>query len=284
MNNRLKFLMIAIVAIIFVAGCKKEINWDAFPNPDIQIDKPEEKNPCELTSFDFYDSGSLTKNWVIFHDNSGLITTVADGSNVVTYSYGTNNITTIDSDDKQIDITLENGRATKIAAVKGNYEIYTYNNEGYISNIKLYSNSILERNTDLTYDKGNLIKIEKSKFNNLLGDEREVMTIEYLSDLSDSNIRIIKPWYELVSDFFLPGNFYGKTSKNLIGKITNIRTINSDNFAYKETDVKSYSYAKDDKGNYNSVSLVETNKNSVNGLSTGNETYNFKYILYYRCN
>jgi len=273
--------MVAFVAIISIASCKKEIDWNAEPDPIVGVEVPVTKDPCELTSFELYDAGSLEQNWVVFHNNSGLITTVAEGFYANNYTYSSDNIVITGSDNKQFDITLENGRAIKIAALRGNYETYTYNSQGYISVIKLYSNSTLEKTTNLTYENGNLVRIEKSTVSS---GTLEVTTLEYSSELSNSNIRIIKPWYQLVSDFFLPGNFYGKTSKNLITKATYIRTYNSNNFAFKETDVKNYTYTKDDKGNYNTVSIVKTNIATANGMNISNETYNLKYILYYYCN
>ncbi|WP_029278702.1 hypothetical protein [Pedobacter borealis] len=104
MHKTIKYVMVAFVAIISIASCKKEINGNAKFDPN--------GNGCKLASLKADLDILGTYALAFTYDASGRISkaTTTDGQ-TSNYVYMANKITATDGDGNVSEIVLENGRA-----------------------------------------------------------------------------------------------------------------------------------------------------------------------------
>ncbi|PWS30956.1 hypothetical protein [Pedobacter paludis] len=274
MNKTLKFLMIGLVAIISIASCKKEIDFNA-----------GKSNNCQLTTLttDLGPLGKYTINY--FYDASGKISKATSDGQTNTYAYSTNKITATDEDGYVAEIVLENGRAVSSGSdgviVSGgiSYDYtrkYTYNAEGYLVEVKNYLSGVLSSTDVLTYSNGNLVKGVSTDAN--LGFV-STTTYSYSTELALNTYEIADPLSYHV-DYF-PGGYYGKQSKNVLVK-TSTKTVDSSGDPFTD-DVVNYSYQFDAKGNASALTFTQVTNFYPSGGPMTTDTYTAKFNLVYNC-
>lgn len=265
MQKTVKYLMVSLVAILAVASCKKEINWNAYPDPN--------GNGCKLTALKT-DLGVLGEFTISYkYDASGkLISATSDGETMV-YTYSTTKITgTLESGEKT-ELTLANGRAVSsymsdffpgVSATR----TYTYNADGYLTVIKSYLANNLNSTAELTYTGGNLAQ---TKVTYAEDGSVETTTYEYSSEVAVNAYEMADPLSAIVD--YLPGNYFGKASKNVLKK----SVTSSANSA--GVDVEEYTYAFDSKGN--ATSIVIKSQTKIGGSVTDESSSSLS--LTYNC-
>jgi hypothetical protein len=273
MQQTIKYLMVAFVAVIAIAGCKKEINWNAFPDPN--------SNGCKLSTLkaDLDGFGNYTINFS--YDAQGRITLATAGSESNTYTYTANKITAKDQDGYMAEINLENGRATssgsdgmiKVGSVVYDYtRKYTYNADGYLIQVKNYLDGDLNSTDNLSYANGNLVKAVS-----VMELSGHVITTEYSYSTSNVAVNV----YEISDplsyhvDYF-PGGYFGKQSKNVLLKSSS-KTLDSQGDLFSEDEI-SFTTKYDEKGNAIAVTMDEVS--TFNGITN---TFTAKYNLTYTC-
>ncbi len=266
MQKTVKYLMVSLVAILAIASCKKEINWNAFPDPN--------GNGCKLASLktDLGTLGEFSINYK--YDASGkLVSATSDGETMV-YTYSATKITgTLESGEKT-ELTLSNGRAVSgymsdffpgVSATR----TYTYNADGYLTVIKSYLGNNLNSTAELSYTGGNLTQ---TKVTYTTDGSVETTTYEYSGEVAVNAYELVDPLSAFVD--YIPGNYFGKASKNVLKK----SVTSSSNMA--SVDTEEYTYAFDGKGN--ATSIVIKNQTKMGGsvadesLATLSLTYNCK--------
>jgi hypothetical protein len=254
MQKTIKCAMVALVAIITIAGCKKEINWNA--------QFAAGGNGCKLASVstDLGILGQYTLNYS--YDASGrLVKVTSDGESKV-YTYTATKITGVLPDGERTELTIENGRA--VASYNSDFfhvngvsipvtRTYTYNADGYLSVVKSYLDKNLNSTDELTYSNGNLIQ---SKITYTEDGEVVTTTYEYSSQLAVNPYEMSDP-LSLIVDY-IPGDYFGKYSKNVVIKSTQRSSQSND------VTVSDYSYKFDAKGN-----AIHTEVKSVQKLDDG---------------
>jgi len=245
MQKTIKYVMVAFVAIISIASCKKEINYNAkFANGE---------NGCKLASVDT-DLGILGRYAINYtYDASGkLIKATSDGESRI-YTYTETKITGVLPGGERTELTISGGKA--ISSYNSDFfnvngtsvpvtRTYTYNADGYLSIIKSYLDKNLNSTAELTYSNGNLTQ---SKITYAEDGETETTTYEYSSQLAVNPYETSDPISVIVD--YMPGGYFGKHSKNVVIKSIQ-RLSNLDGQL-----VSDYSYKFDAKGNaiYTSV-------------------------------
>lgn len=277
MQKIVKYIMVAAVAAISVASCKKEINWNAFPNPN--------GNGCKLTSLkaDVDVLGSYTIAFT--YDALGRISKASSGGETNSYVYTANKITGTDQDGYVAEIVLENGRAVSsgsagIIVVGGvSYDYtrkYTYNADGYLIQVKNYLNNNLSTTDNLTYASGNLVKGVSVD----AGQGYTATTIyTYSNEIAVNTYEIADPLSYHV-DYF-PGGYFGKQSKNVLLKSTT-KTVDKDGEPFSN-EVLTYNYQFDSKGNASSLSFLTEDTFYPSTGSPQTDTYNSKFTFNYAC-
>jgi hypothetical protein len=278
MQKTIKYAMVAFVAIITIAGCKKEINY----NEQLLA----KGNGCKLTTLkadlDFLGSYTIT----FAYDALGRISKATTGPETNTYTYSASKITAVDESGYMAEIVLENGRAVSsgskgIIMVGGVFydytRKYTYNNDGYLVQVKNYLNSDLSTTDNLTYSNGNLVKAVS-----VSGDLRftETTTYSYSNDIAVNTYEISDPLSYHV-DYF-PGGYFGKQSKNVLIKSVS-KTVDQDGKPFSD-DVITFTSQYDAKGNASSLNFSNISTFYPSSGPSTTETYNAKYTLSYTCN
>lgn len=265
MQKTLKYVMVTLVAIIAMAGCKKEINWNARSNPN--------GNGCQLTSLktDFDALGEVEIGYK--YDASGkLISATSDGE-TMTYTYSTTKITGTLENGEKTELTLANGRA--ISSYMSDFfpgvsatRAYTYNADGYLTVVKSYLGNILNSTAELSYTSGNLTQ-EKVTY----ADDASVETItyEYSSEVAVNTYQMADPLSAIVD--YVPGNYFGKASKNVLKKTVTTSSKLSG------VDTAEYTYVFDSKGNATSIVI----KSYTNNGGSATDTSLTKISLVYNC-
>lgn len=266
MQKTIKYVMVAFVAIISIASCKKEINWNA---------QFAGGNGCKLASVytDLGILGQYTLNYT--YDASGkLIKATSDGESRV-YTYTATKITGVLPDGEITELTLVNGRATSsynsdFFSANGSRtpitRTYTYNADGYLSEVKSYLDTKLNSTAQLTYTNGNLTQVKVT----YLDGEVETITYEYSNQLAVNTYETSDP-LSLVIDY-MPGNYFGKYSKNVVVKSTTRSTAAGD------VSGSDYTYKFDAKGNA-TYTLVKTTQKLDDGtvLNESSTTFGLVY-------
>ncbi|WP_316825837.1 DUF4595 domain-containing protein [Pedobacter miscanthi] len=279
MQKTIKFVMVAFVAVIAIAGCKKEINY----NEQLLA----KGNGCKLTSLkadlDLLGSYSYTINFS--YDAQGRISKATTGAETNTYTYTANKITAVDEIGNMAEIILENGRAVSsgsdgIITVGGvSYDYtrkYTYNSDGYLVQVKNYLNNDLSTTDNLTYANGNLVKAV-SVSSDLHYTETTIYS--YSNDFAVNTYEISDPLSYHV-DYF-PGGYFGKQSKNvLIKSVSN--TVDQDGKPFSG-DVITFTSQYDAKGNATSLNFLDISTFYPSGGPVETQTYSSKYTLGYTC-
>ncbi len=266
MQKKVKYLMVSLVAILTIASCKKEIDWNAFPDPN-------GGNGCKLASLKT-DLGVLGEFTISYkYDASGkLISATSDGETMV-YTYSTTKITgTLESGEKT-ELTLANGKAVSsymsdffpgVSATRN----YTYNADGYLTVVKSYLGNSLNSTAELSYTGGNLAQ---TKVTYAEDGSVETSTYEYSGEVAVNAYEMADPLSAIVD--YLPGNYFGKASKNVLKK----SVTSSTNSAL--VDVEEYTYAFDAKGN--ATSIVIKNQTKTGGSTTDESSTSLS--LTYNC-
>ncbi|WP_421942342.1 hypothetical protein [Pedobacter sp.] len=273
MRQTIKYLMVAFVAVIAIAGCKKEINWNAFPDPN--------GNGCKLSTLkaDFDGFGNYTINFQ--YDAQGRISKATAGAETNTYTYSANKITAKDQDGYVAEINLENGRAAssgsdgviKVGNVVYEYtRKYTYNAEGYLIQVKNYLNGELYSIDNLSYANGNLVKAVL-----VMETSGHTTTTDYSYSTGNVAVNV----YEISDplsyhvDYF-PGGYFGKQSKNVLLKSSSV-TADQNGDPFSE-EVITFNSQYDAKGNATSVKM-----DAVSTFYTVVNTFTARYDLSYTC-
>lgn len=270
--------MVALIAVISILSCKKEINWDVFSGPN--------GNGCTLTSLkaDLDVLGSYDISFV--YDALGRVSkaTTIDGQ-INSYTYTAEKVIAKDQDGAVTEIVLENKRAVSskredavtIGGVVFNYsKKYTYNSDGYLTQVKNYLNGELISTDDLSYTGGNLVKVISTDPNLTF---TTTTSYSYSTNVAGKIYEVADPLYYHV-DYF-SGGYYGKQSKNVLIK-SESKTVDRDGNPTDEV-VSSYIYQYDTKGNTTSISMpISTTFYPDNGPAT-TETTPTKYTLNYNC-
>jgi len=278
MNNKIKLSMVALVTIISILSCKKEINWDAFPNPN--------NNGCKLTSLTADLDVLGTYDITFAYDPLGRVSTaITIDGRINSYTYTAEKVTAKDQDGAITEIVLENKRAISskreeaiiIGGIAFNYtKKYTYNSDGYLTQVKNYLNGELVATDDLTYTNGNLVRA-------ISADPDLTFTTttnySYSTNIAGKIYEITDPLYYHV-DYF-SGGYYGKPSKNVLIKSSS-KTVDRDGKPMSE-DVSSYSYQYDAKGNAISISMPITTIVYPDNAPATTEMTQIKYVLNYNC-
>jgi hypothetical protein len=261
MHKTIKYLMVALVAIIAIAGCKKEINWNARPDPN--------GNGCKLTSSKI-DFGALGEVEISYkHDASGkLISATSDGE---TITYSTTKITGTLENGEKTELTLANGRAVSsymsdffpgVSATR----TYAYNADGYLTVIKSYLGNILNSTAELSYTGGNLTK---EKITYAEDGSVETITHEYSAEVAVNAFQMADPLSSIVD--YVPGNYFGKASKNVLKKtITSYSKLSG-------VDTADYTYVFDSKGNATSIVIKNYTNNGGSATDTSLTTLSLVY-------
>lgn len=263
--------MVAFVAIISIASCKKEINYND-PNG----------NNCKLTrlTLDLPLFGSF--NLVLSYDASGRLIKAESENDIANYTYAANKITSTNQDGIVSEITLSNGRAVSSSTpdyiqINGvSYAItrkYTYNSEGYLATVKNYIDGVLNSTDVITYTDGNLTKsVVKYESDGSM----ETTVYEYSTQLAVNTYEMADPLSFHV-DYF-PGKYYGIQSKNVLIRSTTLVTDASTDLIGKT--ITTYKYQFDTKGNatfiisdsriigYRSGSVISTDDYSISSKLT----------------
>ncbi|MBO9672724.1 MAG: DUF4595 domain-containing protein [Sphingobacteriaceae bacterium] len=277
MQKTIKYVMVALVAVIAIAGCKKEINWNAKPDPN--------GNGCKLANLkadiDFIGSYDITFNY----DAQGRISKLTNGAQTNTYVYTSNKITATDEDGFVAEIVLENGRAVSsgsdgIITVGGiSYDYtrkYTYNAEGYLTQVKNYLNNELSTTDNLTYANGNLVSAVSLAAH---GSYKETITYTYSNEIAVNVYEISDPLSYHV-DYF-PGGYFGKQSKNVLIKSVS-KTVDQDGDPFND-ETLAYTYQYDSKGNATALNYINTSTFYPSSGPAETQTYNGKFLLTYNC-
>lgn len=265
MQKTIKYVMVTLVAAIAVAGCKKEINWNA--RPDLN------GNGCKLTSLKT-DFGTLGEVEISYkYDASGkLISATSDGE-TMTYTYSTTKITGTLENGEKTELTLANGRAVSsymsdffpgVSATR----TYTYNADGYLTVVKSYLGNILNSTAELSYTGGNLTQ---EKVTYAEDGSVETITHEYSGEVAVNAYQMADPLAAIVD--YVPGNYFGKPSKNVLKK-----TFTTSN-KLSGVDTEEYTYVFDSKGNATSIVI----KNYTNNGGSATDASLTTLSLVYNC-
>ncbi len=269
MQKTIKYVMVALVAIIAIAGCKKEINWNARLDPN--------SNGCQLTTVNT-DLGMFGQYSISYtYDASGKLTKATSDGESRVYTYSATKITGVLPDGEITELTIADGRAVSsynsdFFSVNGSKtpvtRTYAYNGDGYLSVVKSYLDTKLNSTAELTYTNGNLTQVKVTYFDG----EVETTIYEYSSQLAVNTYETSDP-ISLVIDY-MPGNYFGKHSKNVVIKSTTQSSGDANAV------ISDYSYKFDAKGNATSIIVKNTQKSSSGAIFDEVST---SYNLVYNC-
>ncbi|NII85800.1 DUF4595 domain-containing protein [Pedobacter sp. SG908] len=265
MQKTIKHVMVTLVAIIAIAGCKKEINWNAKPDPD--------GNGCKLMSLKT-NFGALGEVAISYkYDASGKLVSATSDNETMVYTYSATKITGMLPSGEKTELTLANGKAVSsylsdffpgVSATR----TYTYNADGYVTVIKSYLLNKLNSTAELSYTGGNLTQIKVTYAED---GSIETTNYEYSSEIAVNACQMVDPISTIVD--YIPGNYFGKASKNVLKKSV---TISSDLI---NVETEEYSYVFDAKGNATSIVI----KSHINNGGSANDTTTTTLSLVYNC-
>ncbi|TCD12546.1 hypothetical protein EZ449_00405 [Pedobacter frigidisoli] len=260
--------MVAAVAAFSIVSCKKDQTEDPI------IVAPD----CKVTKIEYYDDNKLEETDNITYDANGKISKIVEDKYALNFTYSADKISSVNSDNEKVEVTLLNGRAIKSTQVGGSaYDEYTYNADGYLSGVKYYNGGLKDTYV-LSYTNNNLTNITMTN-----GSYTDTYIFEYNSDLSSTNLFRINLIINQVINDFIPVEFLGKSSKNNISKVTSTTNYTSGGASYKTEGIITYTYVKDVDSKVTSATLVEAYKDFKNSSLVGNYTYNSKYNFTYSC-
>ncbi|WP_029286957.1 DUF4595 domain-containing protein [Pedobacter sp. R20-19] len=275
MNNQIKYIMVAFVAIISIASCKKEIDYSD-PN----------SNGCQLKSWKVTSgSGELALNFEYDAIGRVIKETNSDGD---TYStvYTTNKITATDQDGIVDELILSNGKVISsgsggiITAGILKFERtkkYDYNADGYLTQVRGYENDILISTTVLTYSDGNLVKSVATDAST--GDMLSTTTFRYRSETAVNISWAMDPLTKIVD--YYTGSYFGKPSKNFLAAEFST-TLDPSGNPYL-IDNSAYAYQFDAKGNATAINITSTSTFYNGGVVGTTDTSIDKYEFTYNC-
>lgn len=273
MNKKLKLFTLAAIAVIAIGACKKD-----------KTVEPEPENSCKITKLEGFTNGSLNVTVPFTYDANGRLTgfttSFTGGSDVITFTYATNKIT-INDDGTVVDVTLVNGRAVKSQEVSGDKDSqeFTYNADGYLTMVKNFENgTTYSDKEEFVYVNGNITK--KTRTDIATGEVQEVNYEYSTTDLNNNNIAITNPVLNDILDYYIPVEYMGKLSKNVVVKQSSSYVSGT----YRNENTNTYIYTKDSKGNYTSIEDNEIDKSYLNNVLNSNNTSNYKYNFTYSCN
>jgi hypothetical protein len=215
--------------MVLLIGCKKEKDADLLTN-------------CKQTGYTLYYpylSGVDTIQ-LIFDEQGRVVEELYNGISNMRYTYNGNKIYSI-VDSTTYTLNMNGFVSIKIQLSPGHLDsvVYEYDNNGYLSAsteyyIRINNNSTQVYNNSYTYQDGNLVRKELS------GANQSVATYEYYTDK--------------LNMYYPDGNrvLYGKASKNLVKKITEV--TGSDSYS------ENYTYE------YDALGYVTKRNYNVNGL------------------
>ncbi|MFW0715683.1 DUF4595 domain-containing protein [Pedobacter sp. N23S346] len=275
MNNQIKCFMVAFVAIISIASCKKEIDYSD-PNG----------SSCQLTRWKAISgTGEFTLN--LEYDAIGRVIKESNSEGgTYTRVFNTNKITATDEDGLVDEFVLSNGRAISsgsggsiIAGVATfeNTKRYSYNADGYLTEVKSYENDILTATTVLTYADGNLIRAVVT--DGLTGQITSTTTFSYRSDKAVNVSWPSNPLTNIVD--YQTGNYFGKPSKNALASISD--TATGPNGDVEIISGSAYAYQFDAKGNATAINITETSTIYIGGIAGLTNTSIDEYTFTYNC-
>lgn len=267
--------MVALVAAVTIASCKKEINFND-PNG----------NNCRLSNLTFDLPGFGSSNLAFSYDATGRLIKAIGDDDVANYAYFANKITSTDQDGIVSEISLSSGRAVSSTnpdyfQINGVHHAinrkYTYNSEGYLSTVKNYLDGDLNSTDVITYTNGNLTKsVVKYEINGSV----ETTIYEYSNQIAVNTYEMADPITSHV-DYF-PGKYYGIQSKNVLIKSTTSTTDLAKPDIIEVT-VTAYKYQFDNKGNAVSIILDSKNSTYKSGVVTATDDYSISNKLTYDC-
>lgn len=265
--------MVAFVAIISIASCKKEIDYSD-PNG----------NGCQLKSWKVTNgSGELALNFE--YDVIGRVIKETSSEGTYTRVFTTNKITATDDEGSIDELVLSNGRALSSGTdgimtngiVSFEYtKRYDYNAEGYLKEIKSYQNNNLTATNVLTYADGNLVK---SVLTDLLTGDINTTTFSYGNEKAVGTSYASDQLYTMVD--YQTGNYFGKASKNIMVSTSDIASDPDGN--PKITSASAYSYKFDAKGNATGINITDTTIFYTEGVAGPAETSVNKYEQTFTC-
>lgn len=225
--------MLSALCLLIVASCKKD-------------EKTDDQAPdCLITESTKTSSMGKTEKALITYNADGKVSNVkfTEGNNAyeMNYTYSNLQIKTVETDGDDTYTTIYSldaqGRIVSRAYDGGDPVIYTYNADGYLSEINEWGIII----TKYSYTNGNLTTESKGNL---------IKTYTYGKEPSKGN-------------FFHEGgiayesllvNYFGKRSMYLPSKCTNTY-----NYARNAAEEELYTYEKDANGNITKVSFSRTN-------------------------
>jgi hypothetical protein len=266
MMKNSKYSIIAVVALLLIAGCKKRNDADKPPGT---------KTPCANTVGTYSGAVKLDSSTLFYDELRRLNKITTQGDADYSYSYEQDKIKITYSGILYQEITLSNGLAAKVAEVgKSNYQVLTYNAEGYLATVADYANNVLQQTVRLSYTNGNLTAV-KTTFANSSDDKNG--TVEYSSDVSSARLTQINVLNELVR--YAPVEYLGKLSKNAVTKYSIIILSGT----RRTENVRTYTYIKDGAGKFTAASEVYYTKTYNNGQLTGSAGGTFDYRFNFGC-
>ncbi|MGN8057756.1 hypothetical protein ACTJKN_15860 [Pedobacter sp. 22163] len=222
------------VLTIFLLSCSK--------NKVTPEDVIAGNNSC-LADHGVYKSINENESYDYFYDVDGRLIKIKNNSFgiEISYTYSTSEIIVIEPNNIQYYKLDEKGRIKNKTSNKGENIEYSYNVEGYLTEVKYIDNcnsnlNIIEK---YSYLNGNLTSYQ-------INDGKAII-IEYGSELAVENFFIYEKKINLPFVLYSPlKRFFGKLSKNLPSQ----KKISSG--------AETYNYAKDVGGNVNKLVVKST--------------------------
>lgn len=266
--------MVALVAIISIASCRKEIDYSD-PN----------SNGCQLTSWKAISGvGDLIVNFE--YDAIGRVIKESNSESTYTRVFTTNKVTGTDDEGSIDELILSNGRAissgTDGVMTNGTVSFeytrrYDYDAEGYLKEIKSYHHNDLTTINVLTYANGNLIKSVVT--------DGSTGTIVHTTTFSYGNEKAVGMSYASDQLFTMVdyqiGNYFGKLSKNILVSTSEITSDPDGNPTITST--SAYSYQFDAKGNATGINVTDTTIFYTDGVARPAETSVNRYEQTFTC-
>ncbi|MCZ4245193.1 hypothetical protein [Pedobacter punctiformis] len=274
MNKRLNIFLLTVCALvlIFVISCKKTADTD-----------PVIDQSCRASNIEDYTETTLNNAYSLTYDDYRRLIQRAGKTNTFNVVYGTDKVTVTGTNGGSLDITLKDGRAIKTAAVgTTNYEEYTYNTSGYISEVKYYEAGTLKSTYTLSYSGGNLTQIGRTDVG-FIKDQTNTTTITYTTTPTNFNLQFMEPFNTMVSNFNAPYRIYGNMSIGIVTKVVNDQSVKSGAILNQTVTTNDYLYLKDSVSNYNIITNKKNIKTLTDNTIVTDVTTNLKYNIGYSC-
>ncbi|PWS30955.1 hypothetical protein [Pedobacter paludis] len=250
MNKYLKLMMVAVVAVMSIASCKKD-----------QVEDPITESSCKISTIDVLYNGAPDGKLKFAYDDLGRIKSYTDDAGFVTpYTYDGDKIT-VDEGVETFIFSVTGGKVVKLA-IKGstNTEDYTYDAAGYLTTITDFRGGTLNFTCNLTYTNGNLTKFVET----YTGGDTYTTIYEYSADLATTTKLYVDPIIDAVGTD-LPSTYFGTLSKNLLVKST--RTSTGQPTTY--SNINNFIYTKDASNKCISATRTGISTTYNNGVVQG---------------